>query len=449
MLAVSNTSIEQQRINQRIEAGQQRCDELERQLNKAQQAQEKLHTDAAKYQLAREIFDKLEQLKELGGAGLVWGIEDSEQQLQERFSALQTKLVSYDEKILEQQQQQEQIKQELHRAQTDLAILTEQIYFLQEEEEERQQEFVIERDMGVIPYRPMVMPWSGVRQDENRFRNILLISVLLSVLLGFLFPLWQLPIPDRDEVVEIPERLALLIEKKPPPPPPVEKEQVIEEKQAKEKKPKPKAEEVKVARQKAEKSGLLAFKDNFAELMENSVEAKLGAQAKVSNKGQNASQTDRSMVVANLDASSSGINTSSLSRNVGDAGSNIGDVAFSRVESTIGSEFGGEERPLSEGVEASRTDEEIQIVFDRYKSALYRIYNRELRNNSTLRGKIVLRITIEPDGKVANCKLESSDMQAPALEAKIVARVKMINFGPKEGVPPVTILYPIDFLPAS
>ena len=33
--------------------------------------------------------------------------------------------------------------------------------------------------------------------------------------------------------------------------------------------------------------------------------------------------------------------------------------------------------------------------------------------------------------------------------AKIVARIKRFNFGPKEGVPKMTILYPIDFLPAA
>jgi hypothetical protein len=33
--------------------------------------------------------------------------------------------------------------------------------------------------------------------------------------------------------------------------------------------------------------------------------------------------------------------------------------------------------------------------------------------------------------------------------AKIVARVKRFNFGPKDGVPAITILYPIDFLPAG
>ena len=63
---------------------------------------------------------------------------------------------------------------------------------------------------------------------------------------------------------------------------------------------------------------------------------------------------------------------------------------------------------------AGRTDEEIQIVFDRYKAALYRLYNRELRKDPTLRGQLVLRLTIEPDGSVSLCQLQSSDMDAPA-----------------------------------
>jgi len=80
---------------------------------------------------------------------------------------------------------------------------------------------------------------------------------------------------------------------------------------------------------------------------------------------------------------------------------------------------------------------------------LYRIYNRELRVNPTLQGKVVLRITIEPDGSVSLTQVESTDMNAKAMLDKVVARVKRFNFGAKEGVPTVTILYPIDFLPAS
>ena len=40
-------------------------------------------------------------------------------------------------------------------------------------------------------------------------------------------------------------------------------------------------------------------------------------------------------------------------------------------------------------------------------------------------------------------------MNSPALSEQIVARVKMFNFGAKEGVPVTKILYPIDFLPAG
>ena len=62
---------------------------------------------------------------------------------------------------------------------------------------------------------------------------------------------------------------------------------------------------------------------------------------------------------------------------------------------------------------------------------------------------MVLRLTIEPDGKVSACTVDSSDMDSASLDKKIAARVKKFNFGNKEDVPSITILYPIDFLPAT
>jgi hypothetical protein len=40
-------------------------------------------------------------------------------------------------------------------------------------------------------------------------------------------------------------------------------------------------------------------------------------------------------------------------------------------------------------------------------------------------------------------------MNAPQLSAQVVDRVETFDFGAKEGVSAVTILYPIDFLPAA
>jgi hypothetical protein len=124
-------------------------------------------------------------------------------------------------------------------------------------------------------------------------------------------------------------------------------------------------------------------------------------------------------------------------------------VQVARATSSIAGIGGGDRPKAHSGLGASRTDEEIQIVFDRYKSAFYRDYNRALRSNPTLQGKMVLRLTIEPDGAVSMCQLQSTDMDAPDLVTQVLSRVKTINFGPKDGVQAVTIVYPIDFLPAT
>ena len=119
-------------------------------------------------------------------------------------------------------------------------------------------------------------------------------------------------------------------------------------------------------------------------------------------------------------------------------GSGVG-VPVGRATSSIAS-IGGDDRPKARsGPGTARTDEEIQIVFDRYKASFYRLYNRELRNNPTLKGQMVLRLTIEPDGSVSMCVLQSTDMDAPDLATQVVSRVKTMNFGAKEGVPAVTI----------
>ena len=445
---------EKTKINQKIDAAQTRIAELEDDLRKVDIELEDMFAERQKYVLLSEMSDRLDQLNKLGGTDLFWGDNFSQQQATDHYNRIHRLVANYDEQVREKQHKRELIKDDIQSVIAQISILNEEILIVQERAEERKHEFVIEREMTVQPYRPMIMPWTVQGEDEKRFRKYLLITLFITILLGFLIPMWNLPIPDRDEVVEIPERLAKLIVKKEPPPPPPKVEKKLEPEKKEEKRPrkdvpKPKTEKAKVARKKAERSGLLAFKDNFADLMDEETEKKLGAQARIRTSGQTARKTTRSIVAAQVEGASGGINTASLSRNVGGTGGSLDGVEFSRVESAIGSDFFGEERPLSDGPGPSRTDEEIQIVFDRYKAALYRIYNRELRKNPTLQGKVVLRITIEPDGKVSDCKLESSDMDAPELEAKIVERVKKFNFGPKEGVPAITILYPIDFLPAS
>jgi outer membrane biosynthesis protein TonB len=455
-LGSNNINERQEDINRKIDETYEELVKKEDEKKAVDDELNALLAERQQYSLLSEISDRLDQLQKEGVAQLFWGDDYDHAAASKLTERARNKVINYDTRVAELQVRQNAGDENIQSLAARVNILNEESIQLEEYEEELKHEFVIEREMEPIPFRPMVMPWTSQGEDENRFRRILLVSLFLSVLLGYLIPLWEIPIPDRIEPVKIPERMAqLIVEKEPPPPPPPPKqaekkpEETPKDKKPKEKAAKPKTEKAKVARKKAESAGLLAFKDNFSDLINTSPEKKLGAKARISNKGKTAKKASRSLVTAQASAGSSGISTASLSRDVGGAGKGIKGVGFERVESAIGTDFFGEERPLSGGPGPSRTDEEIQIVFDRYKSALYRIYNRELRSNPTLQGKMVLRLTIEPDGTVSACKMDSSDMESPALEGRIVARVLKFNFGPKEGVPPVTILYPIDFLPAS
>ena len=206
------------------------------------------------------------------------------------------------------------------------------------------------------------------------------------------------------------------------------------------------------------KAGILAFKDQFASMTQDKVAPRLGTDARYGAADEVGQPSAHSVLTSNTPGSSGGIEPGSLSRNLGGGGGRGGGgsgnggmpgVKVVHATSSIAGIGGGDRPKARAGLGPSRTDEEIQIVFDRYKSAFYRDYNRELRRNPTLQGKMVLRLTIEPDGSVSMCQLQSTDMDAPDLASQVVSRVKTINFGAKEGVQAVTIVYPIDFLPAS
>ncbi len=219
--------------------------------------------------------------------------------------------------------------------------------------------------------------------------------------------------------------------------------------------------------QKVGTAGILAFKDKLASLAQDKIAPRLGADARYGAADDVGRSSSHSELTTNSPGSSGGINVASLNHSVGGGGGGGGGgsgrggwgggtgvgggggVPLGRATSPIASINGSDRPKARSGVGPSRTDEEIQIVFDRYKASFYRLYNRELRNNPALKGQMILRLTIEPDGSVSMCALQSSDMAAPDLAAQVVSRVKTINFGAKEGVQTVTITYPIDFLPAG
>jgi hypothetical protein len=458
-----NTSLQQRKqvLSEQVSAASASYEALRGKLRALEAEIEALAGEQSKYDALRAASDALQALQQMGASALFWGENaagvDPERVLQgasERAAAFRTKLDAAREARTEVLSACEVEGDKLDDLEHHLAAVT-------QAEEDAKYEFVIERELATRPYRPAVMPWSGNDEDRRRLRKVMLISLLFMLAIGVVPQVWKLPEPDPNKKVEIPDRLVQMMKKKQPPKPIEQPQQVKKEEEPKKEevakqedqpKPKPTEQQVKQARETAQTKGVLAFKDSFQSLLDDEPSA-LGADARISNSGQQSlggAPGTRSMIASQATGGSGGIVNASISRGgVGAGGSGIGGVETGRVESSISAAARDAARPVSSGAGPARTDEEIQIVFDRYKAALYRIYNRELRNDPTLRGKMVLAITIEPDGSVSACSVQSTDMKSAVLAAEIVDRVKKFNFGPKEGVPSTKILYPIDFLPAG
>jgi TonB family protein len=317
---------------------------------------------------------------------------------------------------------------------------------------------------ATVLYRIYELPWSTGADQDGKFRKA--VQVALGAMLALALVIAVLPVPTRDttQVPEVPKRLAKLVleRKAPPPPPPVvekapePKPEPVEQKQVREEpKPKPKPEPVpekqvdktEQAREKAKVAGLLPFAQQLAALRDDKTVERLD-RTQVSGKVDTASPlAERSLITSRVGTSSGGINTAALSRNTGGGG--LGDRTTTKVESPVESlaVAGGAAQRSGESNKGSRSREEIERVFDLNKGSIYTLYNRALRQNPALQGKLVLRLTIAPDGRVTFCEVVSSELGDPDLEQKLVQRVLLFQFEPRD-VETITTTKPIDFFPA-
>lgn len=448
-------------LNSQLDQSQANLESLEAQLRTIETEFQKHEVERNQIAVLSDVCRGLEELRTLGADGLFWSGEHTQIGGQDHLLLVQRRVDAFGERLAEIESRRSAVSSKIADEECNGDEIAFELYEVKIEEEERKREWLIERELEPELGRETIMPWERGGEDDQRFRKALLCSLLLSVFMGVVFPWINIPMPDPWAAIDVPERLTRLVrEAAPPPPPPKKMEmkptetkaQTSDEPQvADTKTPEPTARpEPKITdRKKTESTGILAFREKFSGLADNTATAKLGAQARIAQVDPKAGHgAVRSMVATRAAGTSGGINLADVSRDIGGAGGSIEGVEVGMATSAIG-EIVGDERPLSGGPGPARTDEEIQIVFDRHKSALYRLYNRELRRDPTLKGQIVLKFQVEPDGSVSLCEVQSTDMNAPKLAQEVVARVGKFDFGAKEGVPPVLIVYPIDFLPAS
>jgi len=453
-------SQDEETLRQELRQAREGLEGLVRDLHGIDEELAAVATEASQFRLLQDVCAKLEELSESGGAALFWGDPVGNDDGDVHLRVVHSRIDSFEKRVGEIEARRMTIVDQLDLQGENTDVLAGAVLEAERQEELKRLEWVIERKDVEMPFNISKMPWSRGGEDDRLFRKSLAVSLLIALFLGLMLPLIDLPIPDRWEVVEVPERFARMVrEQRPPPPPP----KAVEEKKPTETEELVPAEELaETVSPEPEKAapdpkpspgtgskGILAFRDSFSGLAKTKPADLLGSKARISNSGKTASgMPERSLVTSQAPGSSGGINLAGLSRDVGGgSGQGMDGVQIVQATSSIGT-GGGSDRPLSGGRTAGRTDEEIQIVFDRHKSALYRLYNRELRKNPTLKGQMILRMTIEADGSVSLCEVTSTDLKSPTLSTQVVARVKTFDFGAKEGIAAVTILYPIDYLPA-
>lgn len=446
-------------LDQRIADVRARLDELARDLAAIDGEIESFAGERIRHRLLEQACQALEELHQAGGADLFWDglvarnewpghLADARgrtEAVRAAIEALETRRGGVAASIGEHNEQ--------------LFLLEDEAFEIQEERERQRNEWVVERELEAGRVRPHLMLWMRGEEDQ-RSRKGFAIALCLWLVIAIVFPF--IKIPERPVLVpeELPERVVTVIpeakklEQAPPPPP--ELTRPVEKKVERKPTPTPTREVAKIepkpvqAPQPAAKpQGILAFKESLA-VDDMPAVANLGKAAKLSNDS-GAARPERAMLSSSAPGASSGINLAAESRGFGNNGGGeraaIRGVALTRASSGIEAKA-AESAASGSSRRGGRSDEEIQIVFDRYKSALYRLYQRELRNDATLQGKVILRLTIEPDGSVSMVQVKSSEMEAPTLTSDIVARVRGFNFGAKD-VPAVTIVYPMNFLPAG
>ena len=359
-------------------------------------------------------------------------------------------------------------------------------------------------------FRAPILAWDVATEDDARFKRIVRTVLIICTLLCLGVLLAPIVKEDRSQPQELPPRLAkMLLERAPTPPPPLVKPETLKDTakdplndaplavpkptpvkvpepikavpvpEARQPLPDKAPGEVDAARRKAAGVGLLAMASELAEIRGAPAAVQLRTDIKQGpgvgtstgvgvGAGSDAGLPTRALLTSNATGGSGGINTASYSRDTGGGG--LAGRATTLVEGAAGGGGGGGaggggsrakagDGPGAKGAnpggsmqrgssgKASRSLEEIKLVFERNKGAIYAIYNRALREDPALQGKVVLELKISPSGTLSDCRIVSSELKSPELEAKLLARIRQFDFGAKD-VDQMIVSWPVDFLPS-
>jgi periplasmic protein TonB len=313
------------------------------------------------------------------------------------------------------------------------------------------------------------LPWVEGLEDRL-FKYLVIIFIILFLVMGITLNNMSIPEIQQKKLVDIAPRLAKLIleKKKVPPPPPLKKiiKKEVPKKKKEEIKPEPKKPDPKpkkkaepkpkpvpkpdsraAAKKTAQQAGLIALSDELADLRESFDFSDIAdePQLKTGKQAETVVSTSN-LLTAKASTGSGGITTNTLERQI--TTSELAQRKTTTVKSSIQSNKKIVDKVTQQKTRtATRSQEEIERTFQKNKGAIFSIYNRELRKDPSLQGKVVIELTIAANGTVTKCLILSSELGHTKLEKRLVSKIKKFKFANKK-VPVFIVKYPIDFLPS-
>ncbi|MEE9343821.1 MAG: AgmX/PglI C-terminal domain-containing protein [Gammaproteobacteria bacterium] len=318
-------------------------------------------------------------------------------------------------------------------------------------------------------YHSHSLPWSIPSEDEQRFKKILTTTLGVFLIAAIAMPFLPSIKKQVEKKHELPPPVARLIYEKPaqpvqtadepqpiintelaPAPKPKPKPKRVKPEPAKivkavpkkvRKKPKPPVTPKKIApvkpvakkqanvntaaqaRKKAASVGLFSRNSSLADIRNNAATRSLKTRKSLQESSSNQTTALSEPTETFENTGSQGIEIENLDTAL--SSTNLSQRKQTKVKHKLASKTTSSKKSTGSR-SGNRSD--ITTTFDKNKRILNNIYNRALRKDPGLQGKFVIRLTISSEGTVTNIQLISSELNNPALEKKLLSRIKMYKF---------------------
>ena len=298
--------------------------------------------------------------------------------------------------------------------------------------------------------------------QDKKFYSILIGLIALYFIVAIAVPFIDRIDVSREVKEKVPAQLTRIVieKKKLPVPEPIKpkppEEKIKEPPKPVEKKLKPVPKKVVVpkpvnkrqaAKQKAQSSGLAAMKDELLAMREV-LEIKPDASRSLAKTDTKQTQIKRKLLTAQVNQQSTALANAKVSQTVSSDELSTRNTQRIRLsdEEVIASGEGEEQSADKLTLANVRSEMQLRQTLETSKARLYALYNRALRKDPLLKGKVVFNIDIQASGVISKVVIKSSELGNAKLERQLLIILRSINFG-AEDVDAMTTVWAIEFLP--